>query len=55
MVKYFKITVGGGEGVNPYGQPDRKKTVFFLDDFPKLSIKIYGLSFYPGFYASSKL
>ena len=24
-----------GGGVNPYGQPDRKKTVFFLDDFPK--------------------
>ena len=23
-----------GGGVNPYGQPDRKKTVFF-DDFPK--------------------
>ena len=22
-----------GGGVNPYGQPDRKKTVFF-DDFP---------------------
>ena len=32
------LTVRGeGEGgVNPYGQPDRKKTVFFLDDFPKL-------------------
>ena len=24
---------GGGGGVNPYSQPDRKKTVFF-DDFP---------------------
>ena len=23
------------EKINPYGQPDRKKTVFFLDDFPK--------------------
>ena len=27
------FTVGGWGGVNPYGQPDRKKTVFF-DDFP---------------------
>ena len=27
----------GGEegGVNPYGQPDRKKTVIFFDDIPK--------------------
>ena len=41
MSTYFEknhntLTVrGGGGGVNPYGQPDRKKTVFFLDDFPK--------------------
>ena len=26
---------GGGGGANPYGQPDRKKTVIFFDDFPK--------------------
>ena len=25
---------GGGGGVNPYGQPDRKISVFFIDDFP---------------------
>ena len=25
---------GGGEGVNPYGQPDRKKACFIFDDFP---------------------
>ena len=31
MSTYFgKITRQGG-GVNPYGQPDRKKTVFFYD------------------------
>ena len=26
---------GGGGGVNPYGQPDRKISAFFFDDFPK--------------------
>ena len=39
MSTYFeKITnpwLWGGGGVNPYGQPDRKKTVIFFDDFPK--------------------
>ena len=29
-----QLTVRGG-GVNPYGQPDRKISVFFFDDFPK--------------------
>ena len=34
MSTYFEknhdtLTVKGGEGVNPYGQPDRKKAVFF--------------------------
>ena len=28
-----QLTVRGG--VNPYGQPDRKISVFFFDDFPK--------------------
>ena len=26
---------GGEGGVNPYGQPDHKKTVIFFDDSPK--------------------
>ena len=30
-----KLTVEGGRGVNPYGQPDRKILVFFYD-FPKI-------------------
>ena len=30
---------GGGGGVNPYGQPDRKISAFFFDDFPKLGEK----------------
>ena len=31
-----QLTVGeGGGGVNPYGQPDRKISRFFFDDFPK--------------------
>ena len=31
-----QLTVrGGGGGVNPYGQPDRRISVFFIDDFPK--------------------
>ena len=29
----------GGEGVNPYGQPDRKISVFFFDGFPKPTCK----------------
>ena len=29
------LTVRGG--VNPYGQPDRKISAFFFDDFPKPS------------------
>ena len=33
-----------GGGVNPYGQPDRKKTVFFLDDFPKCPCKCWVIS-----------
>ena len=36
-----KMTLkGGGRGVNPYGQPDRKKTVIFFDDFPKYHVHI---------------
>ena len=27
-------------GVNPYGQPDRKISVFFIDDFPNCHLKI---------------
>ena len=41
MSTYFEkitLTVKGG-GVNPYGQPDRKKT-FFFDDRPKDCVKI---------------
>ena len=34
---------GGGGGVNPYGQPDRKISVFF-DDFPYCSHKCEGKS-----------
>ena len=30
---------GGGGGVNPYGQPDRKISVFFFDDFPNSNTK----------------
>ena len=26
-------------GVNPYGQPDRKISVFFFDDFPKPKVE----------------
>ena len=29
--------MGGEGGVNPYGQPDRKKTVIFFDDSPNNS------------------
>ena len=39
------MTVRGGEGgVNPYGQPDRKKTVIFFDDFPKSLCSFYAKS-----------
>ena len=35
-----QLTVrGGGGGVNPYGQPDRKISVFFFDDFPYIEIQ----------------
>ena len=30
-----QLTVRGVGGVNPYGQPDRKISGFFFDDFPK--------------------
>ena len=32
------LTVKGG--VNPYGQPDRKISVFFIGDFPKPDVNI---------------
>ena len=32
-----ELTVRGG--VNPYGQPDRKISGFFFDDFPQLWIE----------------
>ena len=32
---------GGGGGVNPYGQPDRKISAFFFDDFPYLDLDLY--------------
>ena len=31
---HLTVRGGGGGGGNPYGQPDRKISVFF-DDFPK--------------------
>ena len=33
----YELTVRGG--VNPYGQPDCKISVFFIDDFPKPTSK----------------
>ena len=37
--KFSHLLTVRAEGADPpsplYGQPDRKKTVFFLDDFPK--------------------
>ena len=32
---------GGGGGGNPYGQPDRKISAFFFDDFPKSIMNYY--------------
>ena len=35
-----QLTVRGG-GVNPYGQPDRKISVFFFDDFPNEQLELF--------------